>query len=421
MNERIETVVIGGGQAGLATSYSLSRLGVEHVVLERAAQAASAWRDGRWDSFTLITPNWQLRLPGAEYQGDDPDGFLSRAEVIAYLEQYVERYRLPVRYDIQVTAVEAAHGGSYLVRNSGETIEAANVVVATGFELLPKVPVFSAGVPPEVTQLHSSAYRNPEALPEGAVLVVGTGQSGSQIAEELHRHGRRVYLSVSGAGRLPRRYRGKDIIWWLTQVGFFDHTLETIPFPIDSFVPPHVSSAGGGRNINLHRLAREGVALLGRLQDIQNGVARLSPDLKESLAKADAFEADVLRMLDGYIAARGMDAPQEQSEILRDGYDAELILDLDLVASGIGSVIWATGYTPDRGLVKLPVFGAEGFPIQQRGVTDYPGLYFIGYPFLHKLKSGMFFGVGDDAGYIAEHIARRSPPQEVAALQQMSA
>lgn len=412
MNQHLETLIIGGGQAGLATSYHLSQLRHEHLVLEGAAQAASAWRHGRWDSFTLVTPNWMLRLPGAEYQGGEPDGFMARADIIAYLEGYAERFRLPVRYGVRVTAVEPK-GDGYLVRTSdSKTFEAANVVVATGFEQLPKIPAFSHKLPPEITQLHSSAYKNPESLPPGAVLVVGSGQSGTQIAEELYQRGRKVFLSVGGAGRAPRRYRGKDVTWWLDKLGFWNHTAETLPFPKEAFTPPHLSGVKGGHSLNLHQFARDGVVLLGRFGDVQDGVARLKPDLKESLARADGFEADMLKMIDGYIAQTGLDAPEERLPQLRDGYEGEEILELDLKAAGVSSVIWATGYTFDVSLVKLPVLDEGDFPIQMSGVSNYPGLYFVGFPFTPFLKRGTFLGVGEGAAHIAKHIAARSQPQE---------
>ena len=210
--ERIETVIVGGGQAGLATSYCLTQRGREHAVLEQAAQAANVWRNERWDSFTLVTPNWTLTMPGAEYDGVDRDGFMPRDEVVAYFERYVDRFQLPVQYNTRVEFVEPLDGAGYRVVMPDRTFAAENVVIATGYEQQPRIPPFAAAISPTVTQLHSSRYRNPASLPEGAVLVVGSAQSGAQIAEELYQHGRRVFLGVGNAGRAPRRYRGKDVV-----------------------------------------------------------------------------------------------------------------------------------------------------------------------------------------------------------------
>jgi len=408
MTERVETVIIGGGQAGLALSYCLTQKGRAHVVLEKAAQAGEAWRNGRWDSFTFVTPNWAIRLPGMGYEGRDPDGFMPRSEIVAYFERYVARYRMPVRYGVQATAVKQS-GAGYVVETNGPTWEASNVVVATGSFQKPRIPTFSANLPGDMLQLHSGQYRNPGALPPGGVLVVGSAQSGCQIAEELYRSGRKVYLCVGGAGRVPRRYRGRDTFWWLDKTGFMDQTVEKLPSPKARFGPnPQISGVGGGHTLNLHQFARDGVTLLGRLQDVRDGKVFLAPNLKETLAKVDQFEVDMLKMIDGFIAKTGMGAPPETLPELRDGYEAEVIAELDLKAAGIASVIWAMGYMFDFNLVKLPVFDEDGYPVQQRGVTEYPGLYFLGLNWLHKRKSALLIGVGDDAAYIASHIAERA-------------
>ena len=408
MTERIDTVIVGGGQAGLSLSYCLTQKGREHVVLEKAAQAGEAWRNGRWDSFTFVTPNWAMRLPGMGYEGHDPDGFMPRNEIVAYFERYVARYSMPVRYGVQAMAVKQS-GAGYVVETNGPTFEAANVVVATGSFQKPRVPPFSTNLPGGVLQLHSSEYRNPGTLPPGGVLVVGSAQSGCQIAEELHRSGRKVYLCVGGAGRVPRRYRGRDIFWWLDQTGFLDQTVDKLPSPKARFGPnPHVSGADGGHTLNLHQFARDGVTLLGRLRDARDGKISLAPNLKETLAKVDQFEADVMKMIDGFIAKTGMDAPPETLPELRDGYEVEVITELDLKAAGLASMIWAMGYTFDFNLVKLPVFDEDGYPAQQRGMSEYPGLYFLGLNWLHRRKSALLIGVGEDAAYIASHIAERA-------------
>ncbi len=379
------------------------------MILERADQVAEPWRN-RWDSFTLITPNWMTRLPGAEYQGDDPDGFSARDEVVAYFEKYVERFDLPIRYGIPVLSVDPIETG-FLVSTDEEDFEADNVVIATGLFQQPKIPLHSTNLPSEIHQLHSSEYHNPEALPDGAVLVVGSAQSGCQIAEELYQSGRRVYLSVSSAGRLPRRYRGKDVTRWMDEMGFGDKTVDQLPSPKVKFTgSAHGTGKDGGYTINLHQFARDGVVLLGHIESIQEDHIVLAPDLRENLSKADEFEADVARNIDEYIEKVGLDAPNETLTELRDGYIAELISELDLKSAGITSVIWATGFKFDFNLVKLPAFDEDGYPVQQRGVTEYPGLYFVGLPFLHTSKSGLLFGVGDDAAHVASVIAAGGKP-----------
>lgn len=408
MTTLIETVVIGAGQAGLAVSYFLTEAGRAHVVLERAAGVANAWRNQRWDSFTLVTPNFQVRMPGAEYQGAEPYGFMTRAQIIDYFDSYVRRFQLPVRCNVEVTSVERENDG-YRVRASSGEYRAQNVVVAIGQYQSPKLPPFSESVPAEIRQLHPMEYRNPSFLPAGAVLVVGTGQSGAQIAEELYQSGRRVYLSVGSAGRVPRRYRGRDINDWLSRIGAFDTKLEELASPAARFVAhPQISGKNGGESLNLHKFARDGVRLMGHARDVRGSKLILAPDLYETLGKVDQFEVNTLKMIDEYIDRMSLNAPAETIAQLRDGYQQPLITELDLKESDIASVIWATGYTFDFHVVKLPVLDASGYPIHRRGVTRYGGLYFLGLPWLHTRGSGILYGVGEDAGFIAANIAART-------------
>lgn len=406
MNEDLDTIIVGGGQGGLATSYYLKQQGIEHVVLEQADHVANAWHK-RWNSFTLITPNWTVRLPGAEYQGDHPDGFMGRDEVIAYFEDYIVKFNLPIKYNCQVISIEAMEIGYLVMTNQGE-FKAANVVIATGMYQQPRIPAFSSNLPAEIQQLHSSEYHNPEALPEGAVLVVGSAQSGAQIAEELYQQGRKVYLSVSRSGRLPRRYRGKDITEWFDEMGFWDRTIDNLPSPRAKYAgSAHGTGKNGGHTINLHQFARDGVILLGHIKSVQGDRIILAPDLEENLANADKLEEEITKEIDKHIEKSGLDAPAETLPELRDGYEADEILELDLKSTAIASVIWATGYKFDFRLVKLPIFDEDGYPVQKRGFTDYPGLYFIGLQFLHTMKSGLLVGVGDDAAYVAAAIKSR--------------
>ena len=407
LSHRIDTVIVGGGQAGLAISYYLTQQGREHVVLERAPAVAHAWRNQRWDSFTLVTPNFQVRMPGAEYYGNDSYGFMLLSEVVKYFDDYVRHFRLPVHCRVEVTSVEK-NGDLYLVRTSEGDYEADNVVIATGLYQSPKISGFGASIPADILQLHSMQYRNPSSLPNGAVLVVGTGQSGAQIAEELYQSGRKVFLSIGSAGRVPRRYRGRDINDWFTLIGLFDTKVGELKSAQDKFLPhPQISGKNGGESLNLHQFARDGVVLLGHLRDFRNGKLIVAPDLKETLAKVDQFEINALKMVDDYIIRQGLHDPEERIPQMRDGYQQQVITELDLKASGISTIVWATGYAFDFSLVKLPVVDADGYPIQTRGVTDYDGLYFLGLPWLHSRRSGILFGVGDDAAYVAAHIAAR--------------
>jgi len=288
---RIDTVIVGGGQAGLAMSYYLKQEGREHVVLERAPAVGNAWRNQRWDSFTLVTPNFQVRMPGAEYQGNDPYGFMLLADVVKYFDDYVERFDLPVHCNVEVHTAEQTQEG-YLVGTSEGNYEAENVVIATGLYQSPKIPKVSEGIPVRILQIHSMEYKNPSSLPAGAVLVVGTGQSGAQIAEELYQSGRKVYLSVGSGLRVPRRYRGKDINDWFTRMGLFDTKVEELKSPRDKFAyHPQISGKNGGHSLNLHQFYRDGVVLLGHVRDARDGKLIFARDLYETLAKIDQFEA----------------------------------------------------------------------------------------------------------------------------------
>ncbi len=410
MTEFIETVIVGGGQAGLAVSYYLTLKGLTNVVLEQASQAGEAWRNHRWDSFTFITPNWMTQLPGAVYAGDEPDSFMPLKEIVAYYEEYIDRYKLPVKYNTNVTSVEA-NEGAYIVHTNGPTYITTNVVMATGLYQQPRIPSFSTNFSANIEQLHSSEYRNPQVLPAGAVLVVGSAQSGCQIAEDLYESGRKVYLCVSQAGRLPRRYRGKDITYWLVEIGFMDQPVDKLPSPRAKFGgSAHGSGTKGGHTINLHQFSRDGVVLLGRIMDADGSQIKLAPDLKENLAKIDQFEAQIVTAIDGFIEKKGLEIPEESLPQLRDGYELDEIISLDMKSAGISTVIWATGFSFDYSLVQLPVVDEDGYPIQKRGITEYPGLYFVGMPWLTSSKSGLLFGVGEDAAHISANIASRSQP-----------
>jgi putative flavoprotein involved in K+ transport len=410
MAEHVEVVVIGGGQAGLSMSYYLTQLGIPHVVLERR-KVAESWRN-RWDSFTMNTPNWMLRLPGAPYQGADPDGFQTRAQIVLRLDQYARCFQAPLRCGIEAVKIEQRQeDGRYLVETTEACIEASSIVVATGGFPEPKLPAVSAALPADLLQLHSSAYRCPDQLPAGAVLAVGTGSSGCQIAEDLHRAGRQVYLAVGSCGWFPRHYRGKDTMWWLNQMGLYGRTVDQLPSPEARFACyPYATGPYAHHNINLRRWRREGMVLLGHLQAVQGTRVVVAPDLEASLTKADAFAAQMMQDIDAYILRTGSastEPPGHQQPMFEERATSEPIESLDLRSAGIRTVIWGTGYRYNFGWVRVPVFDQTGFPLHQRGVTAAPGLYFLGLPWLHTRKSGLLFGVGEDAAFLASTIATR--------------
>jgi putative flavoprotein involved in K+ transport len=405
--KRFKTVIIGGGQAGLSLSYLLQKLSHDHIVLDKAEQVADTWRNHRWDSFALVTPNWTFQMPGVEYHEECQDDYMPRDEIVKRLEKYVEQYALPVQHNTTVTAVapdESLQKG-YLIHTSNETYHVDNVVVATGLFQKAKTLPLSVELPPSILQLTSGQYRSPDALPPGAVLVVGSAQSGCQIVEDLLLDGRKVYLCVSKAGRAPRRYRGLDLFHWLRDTGFMDRTPDLLETPRQRFNPnPQVTGARGGHDINLHQFYRDGVVLLGRLLAYQDGKLLLSPDLHENLLRADRAEGELIKMIDRFIENNGIDAEQEERLALSDGFSAPQPLSIDLAETGISTIIWACGYTFDFSMVRLPVTDEYGFPITNRGATQHPGLYFLGMPWISKAKSGLFMGIAEDAAYIADRI-----------------
>jgi putative flavoprotein involved in K+ transport len=404
--EAVETVIVGGGQAGLALSYHLRRLGREHVVLERG-RLAERWRSERWDSLAFQFPSWSIRLPGHAYETDDPEGFAPRDEVVRFLERYREVIRAPVRTGVGVLAVTARPGRArFLVETDGGGLEAANVVAATGPYQEPALPAAGAAMPSSLFQVHSSRYRNPGALPPGAVLVVGSGASGCQIAEDLVAAGRHVYLSVGRHARMPRRYRGHDIFWWLDLIGRLDQTVDDRP-PSKRGPNPLVTGAGGGHDIDLRRYAADGMVLLGHLRGVHGGHLALAPDLGAELARGDEAFAAVTAMVDEHVLKTGLDAPPAdpiRAAPAGRGPRIDSPRELDLAAAGVTSIVWATGYRTDFGWIRLPVFDERGEPVYRRGVTACPGLYFLGLPWLWKLKSSVLCGVGEDAEHIAEDI-----------------
>ena len=403
--ERVETLIIGGGQAGLVMSHLLRQRGLAHLVLERH-RIAERWRSERWDGLAFQFPNWSVRLPDFPFPHDDPDGFATTAEILDYIEAYAAFVAPPIRCGVAVRRLRRRDGGSgFVAETSDGVIEAGNVVVATGPYQRPVIPELLRDI--DVFQVHASRYQNPEQLPPGAVLVVGCGASGAQIAEELLRAGRRVHLSMGRHTRLPRRYRGRDLIWWLSELGIDRTTVEQRG---PSRLLPVISGAYGGHTIDFRRFAAEGVTLLGRVAAAHDGVINFAPDLAESLAGGDAVYTSFLDQVDAHVAHHALSLPPDPAAraVLPDPpCVTEPIRRLDIKADDIGAVIWATGYGVDFDWIDIPVMDARGEPVHAGGITGVPGLYFLGLQWLSKMKSSFLSGVGDDAAVLAGHIAAR--------------
>jgi putative flavoprotein involved in K+ transport len=396
--------VVGGGQAGLSVSYCLRERGVDHVVIE-AGRVGHEWRERRWDSFCLVTPNWQCKLPGFPYQGPDPDGFMVRDEITRYLEDYVSFFRPPLVEGATVTTLRRARSGVFELATTGGDLTADQVVVATGPYHSPSLPRMAERLPAEVEQIHSSRYRNPGQLPEGGVLVVGTGQSGCQIAEDLHLAGRQVQLAVGSAPRVARCYRGRDCVAWLDDMGHYAKGIDEFDdaTAVRMRVNHYVTGRDGGRDIDLRAFARDGMRLYGRLTGIEGTALEFADDLKVNLDRADAVAEGIKDAIDAHIAAHGIKAPDEARYVPVWEPD-EQPSELDLVEAGISSVIWSTGFARDHRWIEIPAFDGRGYPMHWRGATSCPGLYFLGLPWQYSWGSGRFEAVGRDAQFLAGHI-----------------
>jgi putative flavoprotein involved in K+ transport len=413
--KRIDTVVIGAGQAGLTMSWFLQRGGRDHVLLDRRARLGGGWLD-RWDGFRLVSPNWTASFPGFAYTGPDPDAFMPRDEIAGRVAAYAGKIAAPVVLETEVHRLAARAGGGFRLETSQGAIDAREVIVATGGYHAPRTPPCACALPRRVLGVHSHSYRNERELPPGAVLVVGSAQSGVQIVEELREAGRRVFLCVGGAGRVPRRYRGRDFFHWARQLAERGDALGT-PLPTADKLPdprrrlaanPHLSGHGGGHEINLRRFAAEGTTLLGRLEAFEGERVRLVPDLGANLAAADRFFDERFRQLiDTFIERAGIDAPPDDRVQL--DYEPPEIRELDLAREGISTVLWTTGYRLDYGWIDLPIFDSMGFPRQTRGVSEVPGLYFIGSLWQHTQASATLVGVDLDARALAERMGMAEP------------
>lgn len=410
----IETIIVGGGQAGLALSAQMKKRGLPHLVLERN-RIAERWRSERWDSLVANGPAWHDRFPDRTFEMDG-DAFAPRDSIVEYFEAFAKQIEAPIRCGVAVTEVRPADGGGFVVQTSDGTYRARNVVAATGPFQKPIVPTL---VPEDtgIVQMHSVAYKNPAQLPQGAVLVVGAGSSGAQIADELARSGKKVFLSVGPHDRPPRRYRGQDFVWWLGKLGKWDAKAQT---PGMEHVTIAVSGARGGHTVDFRDLAAQGITLLGRAGAYADGRIAIGGDLRANIERGDANYLSVLDEADAFAAAAGIDLPQDpEARVFGPMPDCVTnpILSLDLKAEGITSIIWATGYALDFGWLKCGSFDAQGRPAHHQGVSDVPGLYFLGLPWLTRRASPFIWGVWHDAGHIAGVIEARNAGVAVTAAE----
>lgn len=403
-------VVVGAGQAGLAVSYELTALGIDHVVLERA-RVGQTWRN-LWDSFCLVTPNWTMCLPGAAYAGNDPEGFVPRDEIVRYLERYASSFGAPVREGVAVDSLEPGPDDEFLLRTSAGELQAASVVVCTGAFQRPHRPQVTAGIPNGLTVVDAHDYRNPAVLPPGKVLVIGSGQTGCQLSEELHEAGREVFLACGRAPWLPRRTGGRDIVSWLKETTFFDTPLSALPSPAARLgANLLVTGRRGGHDLHYRTLQAMGVQLLGHLAGVEDHRAYFAADLADSVAFGDARYADLRKLLTDQLPTRGIAAPEMPDPL---PFHADPPLELDL--NGFGVVILTSGFRPDYARwVRFPAFDVMGFPLTDDGASSVvPGLYFCGVHFLRKRKSAVLFGVGEDAAIVARSIAHKQSQHQPA-------
>jgi putative flavoprotein involved in K+ transport len=411
MTEEVENLIIGGGQAGLAMSYWLGQTGRQHLIIERG-RIAERWQSERWDSLCLLSQNWSVSLPNYPYAGPDSEGFMTRDEVTAWILGFAAGFDPPVRTDVNVRRLRRANGNGapgWLAETTAGDFRAQNVVVATGPFGDTSTPAWNRDLPAGIFQVHSNAYRNPGQLPPGAVLVVGSGASGFQIVEDLLDGQRRVYFSLGRHDPRVRRYRGRDHGWWMGQLGQWERKLED--FPNAKFESRGaITGAKGGHDLNLRKLAAEGVTILGRARAVDDYKLAVAPDLPQNVREADERAVRARTMIDAFIEREGVDAPPEPpAKLWPDPEELlEPLSDLDLRAAGISSVIWATGFRYKFDWIEADIFEADGEPRHLRGIPPAPGLYFLGLRWLYKFKSSFIHGVDEDAQYLAQHIAERA-------------
>ena len=404
----LEVVVIGGGQAGLAAGACLAQMKIEHLVVEKG-EIGESWRRYRWDNFSLVTPNWTINLPGYQYDGTEPNGFLTRDEFVQILEKYAEEKNVCVRTGLHIFRAIRSPNGWQLETSNGE-IKCRALIIATSNYQKPNIPELENSLDPEIYSLSSAEYKSSNKLPTGGVLVVGSAQSGCQIAEDLLIDGRDVTLSVSRAGRLPRRYRGRDAIDWQNRMGFLDKKVEDLENIRMKFGgEPHMTGRNGGYTISLQGLEVKGVRLVGRLNNIQGSTCYFDNDLNKNVCSADNYSKMFCDSVDKFIKLAGNDVDPDNflNDTIKVGHrlsDGEELSSVNLKKNGITTVIWATGFTFDFSWILEDVLDSDGYPITNRGISKVPGLYFLGLNYLYSRKSGIIFGIEDDAIHVTQHV-----------------
>ncbi len=406
-----EVIIVGSGQAGMSMSYHLKKANTSHLVIEKNNEIAYNWKNERWDEFCLVTPNWQCQLPGHHYSGDDPDGFMVKNEIVDYLQSYFDSFKPPVVFNSIVNSITKVDGLFHIETQCGDnknSYTADQVVLACGSYHQTFILPAAQHMPKSITHIHSRDYKNAESLPEGEVMVVGTGQSGAQIAEDLHLNGKQVHLCVGNAPRVNRRYRGKDVVQWLEDMSYYDTTIDKHP---DGANAPHstnhyVTGRDGGRDLNLRIFAEQGMKLYGQLGEVKHGIASFLNDLEKHLDDADSSAKRITDKIEEYIQFCNIEAPEDNN--VHSNYLPKYPSKLDMNTSKVTTVVWATGFKMNYDWVKLPAFDERGLPVEKRGVSNVDGLYFLGLNWMNTWGSGRFFHVGRDAEFLKEKIIEKN-------------
>ena len=404
------TIVVGGGQAGLGVSYYLTQKGINHTVLERG-KVGESWKSQRWDSFMLNSANSMSELPGDENTLGNRAGFLARDEFVDCLKAYTQKFELPVQTGITVTKIsKGSTGENYHIQTTAGSMTAENVVIASGSQNQPKIPLVSSEIPDSLMQLHSGDYKRPDALPDGATLVIGSGQSGVQVVEDLLDAGRKVYFSTSRVGRFVRRFRGRDMLVWANDIGFFSQRMSDVEDPnIAKMAQPQISGTKGGHTVSLQSLEKMGAILLGRYQGYRGNEFHFEENLAENIMFADQISAKFRNMVDDYIVKQGIDAPppdvDEADHADPSPEDRHPPTVLDPAEAGITSIVWCTGFGGNFSWIEGIDLDEKGVPVHENGVSPLAGLYYCGFAWLSKRRSGLICGIKEDAAYIVEHIS----------------